>query len=169
MRELLTQAAARLAFPTAGLVFVLTFKPGHTGLALRIYALVVAAYVLVIAIAALRRELPPARPLRARVPKRTRQHPPETLERLEQEVILGISSTFDLHYHLSPRLRSLASDLLAGRRGISLEHDQDVARGVVGYEAWELVQPGRLPPADRLARGIPPAELSRVVTALEQI
>ena len=169
MRRQLTQAAARLTLPTAALVFLLAFKPGQAGLALRIYALVVTAYVLLVAIATLRRELPPTTPLRARRSKRARQHPPETLERLEQEVILGISGTFDLHYHLSPRLRSLARDLLAGRRGISLEHDPDVARGVVGDEAWELVRPDRPPPADRLARGIPPAELARVVTALEQI
>jgi hypothetical protein len=165
----LARAAARLALPTVALGFVLAFKPGHAGLALRSYALLVAAYALLIAIASLRRELPPATRLRAHVPRRTRHEVPETLDRLEQEVILGISSAFDVHYHLSPHLRGIARDLLAGRRGISLDGDEAAARAVVGEEAWALVQPNRPPPEDRLARGIPPSELLRVVTAVEQI
>jgi hypothetical protein len=165
----LARAAARLVLPTVVLGFVLAFKPGHAALALRIYALLLAAYALVIAIANLRRELPPATRLRVHVPRRARQQPPETLERLEQEAILGVSSAFDLHYHLSPRLRSIARDLLAGRRGISLENDGVAARAVVGEEAWDLVRPDRPQPQDRLARGIPPADLSRIVTALERI
>jgi hypothetical protein len=167
--RIVLRAAWRLVLPTAVLVFVLTFKPGHRDLALRIYALVLAAYALAAAIAALRRELPQTTPLRARTAKRRREHPPETLDRLEQEVILGISGAFDLHFHLSPRLRGLAGDLLAGRRGISLEDDPDAARQAIGEEAWELVRPDRPPPEDRLARGIQPAELASVVTALEGI
>lgn len=169
MRKLLLRAAGRLVLPTAVLVFVIAFKPGHTDLAVRIYALVVAAYAVAAAIAALRRELPPTTPLRPRASKRTREHPPETLERLEQEVILGISGAFDLHYHLRPRLRGLTRDLLAGRKGISLDDDPDAARLAVGEAAWDLVQPDRPPPADRLARGIAPAELATVVTALEGV
>jgi hypothetical protein len=168
MRELL-RGLARLAFPTIALVFIIAFAPGHTGLALRIYALIAAAYALLIAVAALRRELPPARPLRPRTPRPRRQQPPETLDRLEQEVILGISSAFDLHYHLSPRLRGLARERLANRRGISLDDAPEAARNVLGDEPWALVDPQRPSPADRLARGMPPAELARVVDALERI
>jgi hypothetical protein len=169
MKVMLLRAAGRLVLPTMILVFVIAFEPGHTNLALRIYALVVAAYAVGAAIAALRRELPPTTPLRPRASKRTREDPPETLERLEQEVILGISGAFDLHYHLRPRVRGLARDLLAGRRGISLDDDPEAARLAVGEEAWDLVQPDRPPPADRLARGIAPNELSNIVTALEGI
>ena len=168
MRRLL-RAAARLTLPTVALVFVIAFKPGHTGLALRIYALVAAGYVLLLAVAALRRELPPTTPLRPRRSRKSRQQPPETLDRLEQEVILGISGAFDLHYHLCPRIRGLARDVLAGRRGISLDDDPAAARLALGEEAWELVRPDRVSPQDRLARGIPPAELSRIVAALEAI
>jgi hypothetical protein len=163
------RAGARLVLPTLALGFVVAFKPGHTVLALRIYALVLATYALMLAVAALRRELPPATRLRGHVSRLARQQPPETLERLEQEVILGISGAFDLHYHLSPRLRSIARDLLVGRRGISLDDDEAAAHAAVGDEAWAHVRPDRRPPEDRLARGIPPADLSRVVTALEQI
>jgi hypothetical protein len=168
MRRLL-RGLARLALPTVALVFVVAFAPGHTGLALRIYALIAAAYALLAGVAALRRELPPATPLQARVPRRPRQQPPETLDRLEQEAILGISGAFDLHYHLSPRVRGLARDLLASRRGISLDDAPEAARNVLGEETWALVDPHRAPPVDRLARGIPPAELARVVAALERI
>jgi hypothetical protein len=163
------RAGVRLVLPTAVLGFVVAFKPGHAALALRIYALVLAAYALAMAIAALRRELPPATRLHAHVPRRTRQQPPETLERLEQEAILAVSGAFELHYHLSPRLRSIARDRLARRRGISLENDEVASRAILGDEAWDLVRPDRPPPEDRLARGLPPADLSRVVTALEQI
>ena len=39
----------------------------------------------------------------------------------------------------------------------------------VGPDVWELVRPDRPPPADRRARGIPPAQLRRVVESLERI
>jgi hypothetical protein len=169
VRTELVRAAARLTIPTLALGFVLAFKPGHAGLALRVYFLLLAAYALLVAVAALRVELPPATPLRIRARRSPRQHPPETLDRLEQEVVLGISGSFELHYHLAQRLRSLARDLLGGRRGISLDGDRDAARSALGDEAWELVRPDRAPPADRLARGIPPADLARIVTALEGI
>jgi hypothetical protein len=169
VRGTLARAAARLTIPTLALGFVLALKPGHAGLALRIYFLGLAAYALLVAVTALRAALPPATPLRGRPYRSRRQHPPETLDRLEQEVILGISGSFELHYHLAQRLRTLARDLLAGRRGISLEDNRDAAHHALGEEAWELVRPDRPPPADRLARGVAPADLSRIVTALERL
>ena len=169
MTRALARSAARLVLPTLALGLVVAFKPGHEALALRVYALYLAAYALLLAIVTLRRELPPSTTLRARGPRRTRQTPPETLDRLEQEVILGISGAFDLHFRLRPRLRGIAGDLLAARRGISLDGDEVAAQAVVGEETWQLVQPDRPPPQDRLARGIPPADLSRIVAALERI
>lgn len=170
MKRHVFRAATRLALPTAVLAFVLVFRPGESGLALRIYALVVAAYALLLAIRALRRDLPPASPLRRGAGRRDeRPRPPETLARLEQEVVLGVSSTFDLHYHLRPRLRALASEQLASRRGISLEQEPERAHAVLGDEAWGLVRSERPPPDDRLARGIAPADLSRIVASLERI
>lgn len=170
MRAHLLRAATRFALPTIALGFVIGFRPGETGVALRIYALLLAAYAVLLAVGALRRELPPATPVRSgRGVREARQRPPETLDRLEQEVILGISGAFDLHYHLRPRLRSLAGDLLAGRRGIRLSDDPERARAVLGDEAWDLVRSDRPPPADRLARGIAPPDLSRIVESLESI
>jgi hypothetical protein len=74
-----------------------------------------------------------------------------------------------LHFRLVPRLRSLAAGLLASRRRISLDEDSAAARGVLGEATFELVRPDRLPPEDRLGRGISPRDLGLVVDSLERI
>jgi hypothetical protein len=50
-------------------------------------------------------------------------------------------------------------------RGVRLED----AEGVLDDELWELVRSDRPPPANRHAKGIPPAELRRAVEALEAL
>ncbi|MFL5234439.1 MAG: hypothetical protein ACJ76O_13460 [Gaiellaceae bacterium] len=89
---------------------------------------------------------------------------PAQLERLERELTMASASAFDLHARLRPQLREITTMRLAAR-GLRLED----AEGVLGDELWELVQPDRLPPADRHADGIAPAELRRVVDALEAL
>ncbi len=91
------------------------------------------------------------------------------LARLEQEVALGSAGSFDLHHQLRPRLRRLAGELLTARRRLSLDGDTEKAREVLGEDAWQLVRSDRLPPEDRLARGIGPEALGRVVASLERI
>lgn len=76
---------------------------------------------------------------------------------------------FDLHRLLLPRLRSVAGGLLATRQRISLDADPEAARRVLGDETWDLVRRDRLPPEDRLARGIEPTDLRRVVESLERL
>ena len=83
--------------------------------------------------------------------------------------MLGVAGSFDLHFHFVPRLRSIASGLLASRRRISLETEPDAAHAVLGEPAWELVRPDRAAPEDRLSRGISPHELDQVVAALEAV
>jgi hypothetical protein len=63
----------------------------------------------------------------------------------------------------------VAAGLLSSRRRVSLELDRGTARAILGEDVWELVRPDRPPPEDRLAKGIPPRELARVVDALEAI
>ncbi len=92
-----------------------------------------------------------------------------TWRRLEQETVLGIAGSFDLHFRLGPRLRGLATDLLAARRSVSLDRDPERARTLVGEETWELVRPDRPAPEDRLARGVPINDLRRVVESLERL
>jgi hypothetical protein len=170
VRPDLVRAGRTLLLPTLALGFVLAFVPGEAGLAARVYALFVAVLALLVALAALRRALPPARPLRRRPGKRSDRRPvPETLERIEQETLLGVASSFDLHHRLRPRLRDIASELLSARRRVSLDEDPDAARAILGDTTWELVRPNRAPPEDRFARGIPPGELAQVVESLERI
>lgn len=166
----LRRAARLLVLPTLALGFVLAFAPGRVGLALRIYALVVCGAALLLVLSALRRAYPPETPLHARVardsPART---VPGMLARLEQEVALGTAGSFDLHHRLRPRIRTLATELLAARRGVSLEGSPERARELLGEDAWDLVRPDRPAPADRLARGLPINHLRRVVESLERL
>jgi hypothetical protein len=80
-----------------------------------------------------------------------------------------MAGSFDLHYRLVPRLRSIASGLLESRRRIALERQPEAARAALGETTWSLVRLDRAAPDDRLARGIPPAELARVVDSLESL
>lgn len=171
MRHNLALGVRLLLLPTFALVFVVAFLPGRLELAIRIYALVACGAVLGLMVAALRRAYPPASPLRTRRSggRRRSRDSPAMLARVEQEVVLGAAGSFDLHRHLRPRLRSIASELLAARRRISLDGDSGEARALVGDETWELVRKDRPPPADRRARGAPSDMLDRVVASLERL
>ncbi|CAN5741643.1 hypothetical protein BH18ACT13_BH18ACT13_19260 [soil metagenome] len=171
MRSDLWRATRALLFPTFVLLAILAFLPGRREIAIRIYALVVAAVALALMVALLRRAYPRAAALRMPAKQRsaTRRDAPVVLARLEQEVALGSAGSFDLHHQLRPRLRALAEELLMARRRVSLDGDAEKAREVLGEETWELVRGDRLPPEDRLARGLEPDALGRVVTSLERI
>jgi hypothetical protein len=159
-----------LVVPTIAFVVVVGVAPGHSALALRVYALVVCGTALVLALLALRHAFPPERPLRVEPRARAeRRSAPSSLARIEHEAALGVAGSFDLHYRLAPRLRSIASGLLESRRRISLERQPDAARATLGESTWSLVRPDRDAPDDRLARGIPADELARVVDSLEAI
>ena len=170
MRPHVFNALRFLVLPTIAFVLVAGLAPGRADLALRVYALVVCGTALVLALLALRHAYPPERPLRSeRRGPRQRRTPPSSLARIEHEAALGVSGSFDLHYRLAPRLRSIASGLLESRRRISLEREPEAARATLGESTWSLVRPDRPAPDDRLARGIPPDELPRVVDSLEGI
>ena len=122
VRRDLLAALRLLVVPTLALVAVVLFAPGRAGLAARVYALVLAATAVALILLALRRAFPPERPLRdARRAAPARRRPPASLDRIEHEAVLGVAGSFDLHFHFVPRLRSIASGLLASRRRISLE------------------------------------------------
>jgi hypothetical protein len=163
-------AGARfMALPTIALVAVAFVAPGRAELALRIYALLLSATLIVLLVLALRRAYPDETPLREPGPTASARSAPPSLARIEHEVALGVAGSFDLHYRLVPRLRSVAVGLLDARRNISLETSPDRAHALLGDEAWALVRPDRMAPQDRLGRGLAPAELGRAVAALEAI
>jgi hypothetical protein len=151
---------------------VLVAAPAHTELVIRVYVLVLAAFVLGHLLARLRGRLPERRlsPVDAALNRKPRPlvRIPE-LEKLEREVTLGQATAFDLHFRLRPTLRRIASELLHARRGIDLDANPGAARRALGDETFELVRLDREPPLDRFGRGIDLASLGRVVTSLEAI
>jgi len=165
------RAALRaLVVPTVALAVIGWLVPGRLTLATRIYALLVCAAALALALGALRRSYPRARPLRPPSGRTTdRRRPPSSLGRIEHEAALGVAGAFDLHFRLVPRLRSIATGLLASRRRLVLDADSGAARRLLGAETWELVREGRPTPEDRRARGLPVSDLRRVVESLEKV
>jgi hypothetical protein len=162
-------AARALVLPTFALLGLVVFAPGRLELGVRIYVLVLCTAVIVVLLLALRRAYPDETMLRepaTRAPGRT---PPPSLARLEHEAALAVSGSFDVHYRLVPRLRALAAGLVRSRRNVSLAENIDAARAILGEETWELVRPDRPAPEDRLAKGIAPSELGKVVDALEAV
>jgi hypothetical protein len=171
----LRQGLAIARFPvllTLVLAIVLVAAPGRTELALHVYVLLVAAFGLGHLLTALRAALPPRRPspfdaalsMRARPTRRI----PE-LERMEREVSLGLATAFDLHYRLRPRLRRIAAELLAARRGIELDESPEAARRALGDDAWEIVRDDREPPPERYGAGLDIGSLRLAVAALENL
>ncbi len=170
MRRDVWAATRALALPTLALLVTIAIVPGRLPLVVRIYALVLCAVAFLVALLALRRAYPPARPLRrSRGPGSQRRKPPPTLARMEDELALGVAGSFDLHYRLRPRIRSIAAGLLATRRRLDLDADPEAARRILGEETWELVRSDRPPPDDRQARGITPEALARVIDSLEAV
>jgi hypothetical protein len=164
-----------LRFPlylTIALVLALVVLPGRAELAVRVFVLLLAAFVLAELLARLRTALPAdgVSPVDAALNRRPSPagRVPE-LEQIERAVTLGLTTTFDLHFRLRPTLRRIAAELLRARRGIDLDADPDRARRALGEETWELVRADREPPVDRFGPGLELASLRTVVTALEAI
>lgn len=159
-------------FLTVVLAIVLLAAPGRAGLAVHVYVLVLAAIGLGHLLAAMRNALPPRRPSPFDAALHARTRPPRRipeLERMEREVALGLATAFDLHYRLRPRLRRIAAELLAARRGIELDANPDAARRALGDDAWEIVRGDREPPRERFAVGLDIASLRTAVSALEAL
>ena len=172
----MTRRALRLGqfpgFLTLVLVVALVVLPGRAELLLRIYVLLLAAYVLGRLLARLRASLPERGPSPVDAALNRRPRPPERvpeLERIEREVTLGQATAFDLHFRLRPTLRRIASELLRARRGIELDGNPNAARRALGDETWELVREDREPPLERFGRGLDLASLRNVVESLEAL
>jgi hypothetical protein len=52
---------------------------------------------------------------------------------------------------------------------VSLDHEPAAARAALGDDTYELLRPDRVPPEDRLARGLPVPELRGIVESLERV
>jgi len=170
-----SRALKLLRFPIVLAVLLLAVTvamPGRTDEAFRVFVLLIAAYGLAQLLVALYAARPVA--LWSPVDQALQPAPPrpahvEELERLERELTIAQTTSFDLHFRLRPTLRRIASELLHSRRGIDLDTDPERARRALGDEAWELVRIDRPPPEDRFGPGIEIAALHRVVDSLEAI
>ena len=170
MRNAVARAARLLALPTIVLLGIAVFASGRLEPAVRIYALVVCAVVLSLAVGSLRQAFPPTtRPRASRKARRRRAEPPRSLGQLENETTLAIADALDFHYRLRLHLRTVAAGLLEGRHGVALDDQPDRARRLLGDEAWEVVRADRPAPADRHGPGLPPDSLEQVVLALERL
>ena len=89
---------------------------------------------------------------------------PASLTQLERIVYLAAMNAFDLHMHLRPRLRMIAEQRLASRRGLPI--DSPEARELVGEDLAELLRLDRPRPDDPFAPGMP---IDRQRAALERL
>ncbi len=159
-------------FLTVFLIAALAVLPGRAEVVLRVYVLLLAAFLLARLLTRLRNSLPErgASPVDAALSRRPRrvERVPE-LEKIEREVTLGLTTAFDLHFRLRPTLRRIASELLRARRGIDLDANPGAARRALGEATWELVRADREPPLDRFGRGLDLDSLRNVVVSLEAL
>jgi hypothetical protein len=164
------RGARLLVLPTVVLLGVAVFASGRLELAVRIYALIVCAVALALAVGSLRNAFPQTP--RHRSPRRGRERradPRRGLAQLENEVTMGAGNTLDLHFLFRPHLRLIAAGLLEGRRGVALDEEPERARRLLGDETWELVRADRPVPADRRGPGLSTDALERVVVSLERL
>jgi len=172
MKRAALRVLEALALPTIGLLIVAALVPGRLALATHVWLLLVCGITLAAVLRALLRAYPaaPRSPLEEALERRTAtEERLPSLARLEREVTLGASSSYDLHYRLRPTLRETAAGLLAVRRGIALDTEPVRAQAALGDGTWQLVRPDREPPDDRLARGLTEDRLRAVVESLEAL
>ncbi len=171
IRRVLSLSRLPLFFTVVALVALFSFT-GRRELVVHVYLLVLAAYALGTLVAEIRRRNPVAArstldlALRSRRPRR--EQLPD-LERVGRELALASQTAADLHFRLRPRLRRIATQLLAARRGIELDANPAAARSALGEELWEIVRADRETPTRRHAKGLDPAKADRIVAALERL
>ena len=103
-----------LVLPTVVVLGVAVFASGRLGPAVRIYALIVCAVVLALAVGSLREAFPQTPRHRSRRMGRSRRaDPPRSLAQLENELTMSIGDALDFHYRLRPHLRSAAERFAA--------------------------------------------------------
>jgi hypothetical protein len=81
----------------------------------------------------------------------------------------GLVSAFDFDTALRPRLTRVAAARLADRHGVDLSSQPAEAAGLLGAEAWALLDPARPPEGDRSVPGPDRAAVARVLDAIERV
>ncbi|HKZ29926.1 MAG TPA: hypothetical protein VJ482_09835 [Acidimicrobiia bacterium] len=110
-------------------------------------------------------------PLLLRIKRAGRPHhtTPPQLERIERLVAFGKTTAFDAEWRLLPFLRSIAAQLLEARHGVDPAARPDLARELLGDPAWDLLDPDRPLPVDRMAPGLSVEALDTAIYAIEEL
>jgi hypothetical protein len=88
---------------------------------------------------------------------------------MERELELGIANAGSAHHRLLPLLRAAAEARLASRHGVELDRRPDVAKAMLGEEAWEWLRPDRPEPVDRFGRGVPRERVAGLIDLVESL
>jgi hypothetical protein len=177
VRRAVTDAAGFAALGGVALVAVLLVQSGHWRLAVDAYLLFLGALALLALTRITRVSTTPDEPpqVEEMLERMSQEPPPEdepqlpAVARLEREVTLAATSSFDFHVRMRPTLREIAEHKLYDRHGVSLDEQPERARRILGDATWELVRPDRPAPSDRHGPGLPQRELAAVVETLEKV
>jgi hypothetical protein len=155
---------------TIGIVLALADGAPDPGVAIRCYAAMMGSLAVLAAVAWLqgdRRAWSGAGAPRARDEPEDEMDPAAaSWQELERALRFGVTTIGDYRLSVQPRLSALASARLA-RHGVSLS-DAEGAAAMLG-EGFFLVDPRVPMPTDRLAPGVPLAEIETLVKALREL
>jgi hypothetical protein len=169
-REWWVLIGGAVVLATIGLVLALITRPSDSNLAFEAYVLFAGALGMALLVRATARLFPPQTPSRIERPRRQRRKEKRLgeLVRIERELEMATQSAFDTHYRLRPLLRELAETRLE-RRGVDLDAPGGRAEELLGPDAWEIVRPDLVRPAEHHAAGVRLDAVDRAVTALEAL
>ena len=163
----------RAAFLTAVLLALLLLHAPYFDLALKLWLVALAAIAAWAFTSGALTAWPPAAERRRSLDllgwrRRPQRERVRDLEELEHAVEFSVTTAFDFHFRLRPRLVQLAAHRLA-LRGIDLERQPEPARALLGEEAWQLLRGDRPLPEARNSPGPPLRVLQRVVEKLDAV
>lgn len=162
-----------VATVTAVLGILLGVRPVSIERLLAGYVIAVAAIVLISLVRDFRQGTEPEEAsrldeaLRER-PKKTAARPPAFIA-MEREIEQGIEHAGQAHRRLLPLLRTAAAARLALHHGVELENRPDVARTLLGEEAWAYLRPDRPQPVDRHGPGLSRETIAALVERVEAL
>jgi len=87
----------------------------------------------------------------------------------ERDIELSRIETLHFHVRVRPVLREIAAHLLRTKYAVELDREPERARELLPSDVWEVVQPERPFPADRLAPGPTLAEQRKLLDGLERL
>jgi hypothetical protein len=86
---------------------------------------------------------------------------------MEREIELGMEHAGHAHRRLLPLLRAAAAARLAAHHGVEIEDRPDVARSLLGEEAWDFLRADRPEPVDRHGRGLSRDTIAALIERVE--